>query len=109
MMMKLFIYAIFAIVFCSTTFAQVEPALKVTKTLEYELSQFEKKISILDQFKKNILSQPVELGSNTTLRILGGAAFVGFLASITIFKENLFGTVPLTLLAAGIVLFLMSV
>ncbi len=107
--MKLFIYTIFAIVFCSTTFAQVKPALKAPEAEGYQFSQYEKKLTIMDEFKKNILNQPVELGSNTTLRILGGVALVGFLASITIFKENLFGTVPLTLLAAGIVLFLMSV
>ncbi|MBZ0200892.1 MAG: hypothetical protein K8H86_13560 [Ignavibacteriaceae bacterium] len=107
--MKLFIYVIFVIVFLSTINAQVKKDTNPLDMKVVSLSEYEKKIVIIEEFKNNIANQPIEMNSNTTFRILGGVALLGFLASVTIFKENLFGTVPLTLLAAGMALFLMSV
>lgn len=82
---------------------------KIAEKKSAERSSFEQRMRVIEDMKNSLYYQPEELGSKTVFRIIGGAALVGFLASVTIFKQDLFGTVPLTLLAAGILFFILSV
>jgi len=107
--MKLFLFFICMLTVTPFAFAQDKSTLTIsTGTIGLE-SNYEKQLKVIEEIKKNIITSPVEIESNIVLRIMGFTALAGFIASVAIFKEELFGTVPLTLLAAGVTLIILSI
>lgn len=107
--MKLFLFFMCMLVVAPTVLSQSKLAVKNLTGETVLESDYEKHLRVIEEFKKNIFTSSVEMESNMVLRIIGFAALAGFIASVAIFKQELFGTVPLTLLAAGVTLVILSI
>ncbi len=62
-----------------------------------------KKIELSNLIKKLAYKPSPPIEKNTVFQVIGVTSLVGFVASVTIFKQELFGTLPLTLLGTGII------
>jgi hypothetical protein len=50
----------------------------------------------------------LKLEKNTVLQVIGVASIIGFIASVAIFREELFSTIPLSLLGIGILFIILG-
>ncbi|GEM_PF-4887364 len=71
---------------------------------------YSEKIEILKMmnFRSVKSDDSSDIDQETVFRILGIASLAGFFASITLFNAEIFDTVPVSLLIAGIVFFVMG-
>ena len=82
----------------------IKPALKDKDIIRNinDRSFYEKKIEILNAMKTRSIPYKNNSSSINAYLIIGAAAFAGFILSVTVFNEEIFGTLPLTLFAAGV-------
>ena len=71
-------------------------------------SYYEKKQELLNLIMNSNNSYQMKVEKNTVLKIIGVASIIGFIASVTIFREELFSTIPLSLLGIGILFIILG-
>ncbi|MEO8398248.1 MAG: hypothetical protein ABI550_00380 [Ignavibacteriaceae bacterium] len=84
---------------------------KMTKKLNNSESFELKKIEILNGLKyQKVLNNnaALKLDQDKVYTIIGITAIAGFFASVIIFKEEIFGTIPVSLLAVGVLFIILG-
>jgi len=71
-------------------------------------SYYEQKQELLNLIMNSNNSYQMKVEKNTVLQVIGVASIIGFIASVTIFREELFSTIPLSLLGIGILFIILG-
>jgi hypothetical protein len=71
-------------------------------------SFYEQKQELLNLIMNLNNSYQVKVEKNTVLQVIGVTSIIGFIASVTIFREELFSTIPLSLLGIGILFIILG-
>lgn len=110
-MKKLLIMLLIVSVLVPNVSAQIHQAFadELKNDIKIELQHFNQLKAFSKQMMLNSPSQKsTKLSTGVIMQITGGVLIAGFLLSITVFKQDIFTALPLSLLGSGIALIFMG-
>ena len=99
--MKFAFSIIFIIIFCTPSISAADNNDNNKKNIETGSSFYELKTLLINNIKNEAVP-PISFNSENAFLIIGIASMAAFIVSVLVFKNEIFGTLPLTLFAVGV-------